>query len=265
LTIFAKGNADLRDSLHSLRIGGKILWNGINEIVRARFPGTVVRFRHEMFLRSDALLAADGTIPAALTARALDLAPYTAEVQFSRALFESDADVVVLSLQADLTGSLLRHRRDGYLFFPANPQTWSAADRDWLRDEFTFSEPLDVETSMRNLAAVVARVRQRSDAPILVYNVSSVVPGEKVRCYQGLDEPLSTRIRRFNLGLIELSRDIGISIIDVDAIVARAGADRAKLATVHLTAEGCRLVAEEVVCVLDELGCFTPAERERCA
>jgi hypothetical protein len=51
----------------------------------------------------------------------------------------------------------------------------------------------------------------------------------------------------------------------VDAIVARAGADRAKLATVHLTAEGCRLVAEEVVCVLDELGCFTPAERERCA
>ena len=265
LTIFAKGNVDVHDSLHSLRIGGKILWNGINEIVRVRFPGTVVRLRHETVARSDALLEADGTIPAAVAGRDLPLAPHTAAIQFSRALFEADADAVVLSLQPDLTTSFLRHKRDRYLFYPANAESWTPADREWLRDEFAFSEALDVGASMRNLATIVARVRERRDVPILVYNVSSVVPGDQVHCYQGLDETFSTRVRRFNLGLIELSRETGISVIDVDAVVARAGADRAKLDPVHLTAEGCRLVAEEVVRVLEDLGCFPQAEAGRCA
>ncbi|HLJ21723.1 MAG TPA: SGNH/GDSL hydrolase family protein, partial [Stellaceae bacterium] len=243
----------------------RVLWNGINEVVRRRFPGTVVRVHHETFTRSDALLETDGTIPPALLARELRLAPHTAAAQYSQALFETDAEAVVLSVQPDLMTSLLRHNREGYVFHPTNSETWSAADRDWLRAEFTFSAALDVETSMRNLAAIVARVRQRADIPILVYNVSSVVPGDQVHCHQGLDETLSTRIRRFNLGLIELSRDTGISIVDVDTVVARAGADSAKLDPVHLTAEGCRLVAEEVVRVLDDLGCFSLAEAAGCA
>ena len=71
-------------------------------------------------------------------------------------------------------------------------------------------------------------------------------------------------MRRFNLGLAELSQQTGISVIDVDRIVARAGADRLKLDTVHLTAEGCRLVAEEVVRVLDDLGYLPAAERDAC-
>lgn len=241
-------------------MGGKVLWNGINEIARTRFPGTVVRVRHETLTRSDAFLEADGTIPASLSARGLPLAPFTAAAQFSRAPFETDADVVVLSIQPDLATSLLRHKRDGYLFHPANYETWSAADLDWLRDEFIFTGALDVEASMRNLAAIVARIRQRSDVPILVYNVSAVNPGDQVHCYQGLEDVLSTRMRRFNLGLIELSQASGISVIDVDTVVARAGADRVKLDAVHLTAEGCRLVAEEVVRVLDDLGCFSLEE-----
>ncbi len=265
LTIFMKGNVDVRDSLHSLRSGGKVLWNGINEIVRARFPGTVVRLRHEPFSRSDGLLEADGTIPAAVTDRALRLAPFTPESQYSKMTFETDADVVVLSIQPDVTIALLRHRRDGFLLNAAYWDSWSAADQDWLRKEFVYSGLLDVETSMKNLAQAVSRIRQRSEAPILVYNLSAVVPGDLVHCYQGLDEILSTRVRRFNLGLVELSRDTGISVVDVDAVVARAGADRVKLDAIHLTAEGCRLVAEEVVRILEDLGCFARTEVDRCA
>jgi len=256
LTIFVKGNVDVRDSLHFLRIDGKVLWNGINQIVRARFPGTVVRVRHEIFTRSDALLEADGTIPMSLCTRRLPLGPYTPAAQFSRELFETDADVIVLSLLQDVTVTLMRHRRDGYLLYAANSEAWSAADRDWIREEFDFTGALDVDASIRNLAAIVARIRQRSEIPILIYNVSSVVPGEQVHCYRGLEEIFSSRVRRFNLGLIELSQQSGISIIDVDTIVARAGADRVKLDPVHLTADGCRLVAEEVVRVLDDLGRF---------
>ena len=71
-----------------------------------------------------------------------------------------------------------------------------------------------------------------------------------------MGEILSTRIRRFNLGLVELSEELGISIVDVDAIVARGGSDRLKLDTAHLTPDGYRLVAEEVARILDDLGCF---------
>ena len=87
-----------------------------------------------------------------------------------------------------------------------------------------------------------------------------MVPGERIHSHEGLDELFSTRIRRFNLGLIRLSQETGISIIDVDGLLARAGAEQLKLDTIHLTGEGSRLVAEEVVRVLDDLGCLPPSE-----
>jgi len=113
---------------------------------------------------------------------------------------------------------------------------------------------------MRNFETIIARIRGRSAAAILVYNVSAVVPGESIHCHEGLDEILSTRMRRFNVALAELSQRSGISVIDVDAVVARAGADRLKVDAVHLTADGSRLVAGEVVRVLDDLGCFSMAD-----
>jgi len=257
LTIFVKGNLDVRDSLHSLRSGETVAWNGINEIVRARFPGETVRIRHELWTRSDALLEATGTIPPSLQNRRLSLEPFNPATQFSRALFDSDADAFALSLQPDLMTALARHRRDGYLLFPYNREGWSKDDQQWFNDEFTALGFLEVEQSMRNLASIVERIRARTEAPILIYNISAVVPGESVRSYAGLPETLSTRIRKFNLALIELSQNTGVTIVDVDRIVASGGADRLKLDTLHLTADGCRAVAEEVVDALDELNFFS--------
>jgi hypothetical protein len=259
LTIFAKANLDVRDSLHSYRIGGKVLWNGINDLVRARFPGTVVRLRHEIWTRSDALLSAPENVPPELVSREPSLDPYPPSAQFSKALFETDCDVFVLSIQPDVMNQLVRHRRDGYLFYPANRDSWSAADKLWLRSEFTLEPPIDVDSSISNFETIVTRIRERSNAPIVVYNMSSVVPGEAVHCHEGLDEILSTRIRKFNVALAGLSQRTGISVIDVDAVVARAGANRMKLDTVHLTADGCQRVAEEVMRVLEDLGCFAPS------
>src|SRR5664279_3302972 len=224
LTIFAKANLDVRDSLHSFKIGGKVLWNGINELVRDRFPGTVVRLRHETVARSDALLEARGEVPAELLSRKLPLDPYPASAQFSQALFEADCDVVTLSIQPDVMTRFVRHKHDGYLLYPANYETWPATDKQWLRDEFAWLPLMDAETSMSNFEKIIARIRERSDAAILVYNLSAVVPGESVHCYEGLDEILSTRIRKFNVALAALSQRTGISVIDVDAVIARAGA-----------------------------------------
>jgi hypothetical protein len=264
LTIFAKGNLDVRDTLHSLRVGGKVHWNGINEIVRARFPSTLVHVRHETWSRSDALLAADGSVPAALTERRLPLAAYPPAAQFSVALFETDADAIVLSALPDVATTLARHRRDDYLFHPDHWQSWPDADRQWLQDEFVTEGLLDVGTSMRNLEQIVERIRERSSAPIVVYNACSFVPGDTVHCHQGLGDTLSTRIRRFNLGIAELSQRTGISVVDVDAVVSRAGAARMKVDAFHLNAEGCRCVAEETVRVLEDLGFFPDADQSQC-
>jgi hypothetical protein len=256
LNLFVKGNTDVRDSLLCSRIGGTVAWNGINEVIRPQFPGTVVRIRHETWSRSDALLAAADVVPPELLARPLQLGPYPAESQFSRALFTTPCEAVVLSIQPDVMWRLCRHRRDGYLFNPSEWQKWPSEDRQWLRDNFEDAGFLGPGASMDNLARICDQLRAKGDLPILVYNMSAAVPGEQVHCHEGLGEILSTRIRRFNLALVELSQRTGISVVDVDAVVARTGADRLLVDPSHLTAEGCRLVAEEVVRILHDRGCF---------
>ncbi|MEZ5734708.1 MAG: SGNH/GDSL hydrolase family protein [Novosphingobium sp.] len=254
LTIFAKGNLDIRDTLHSLWIGGELRWNGINQLIREEGGELAIRVRHETFSRSDALLAAGGAIPAELAGRELALKSHALAAQFSDKLFSTPADAYVLTVQPDIQIELAIHGSSGFAFYPDNLDAWPPEQREWLRSEFTRGPLIDVEDSMANFAEIVRRIRTVSDAPILVYNVSSAVPGETLHCHEGLDESLSTRIRHFNLALVDLSRQTGVSIIDVDRIVAQAGAETLKLDVTHLSAAGCRAVAGEVLRVLRDYG-----------
>ena len=258
LTIFAKGNVDLHDSLHSCVIAGELRWNGINEVVRRRHPGTLIWLKHETWTRSDALLAG-GVVPSTLAARSLALGAYPVESQFSVALFTFDADAFVLSIMPDAATCLLKHRQTGFLFYPGDTTGWPVADRNWLKTEFASLPLIEVTQSFANLERIVEMIRERTDVPILIYNLSPIVPGQIVHCLQGLGETFATRIRRFNLALADLSEKTGISIIDVDEILARAGADRLKVDAMHLAPEGYRLIAEEVVRVLEDLDVIGPA------
>ena len=259
LTFFVKGNVDVRDSLHFCRIAGEVVWNGINEVLRQRHIECSVRIKHETWTRSDALLECNGTVPLAFTGRDLPLGAYSLVSQFSNAIFTTTADAIVLSIQPDVTMSLMRHRRESFLFYPSDAETWLADDQVWLRSSYEKGGMLSVDAAMNNLTAVIARIRHHSEAPILIYNLSPVIPGEQIHCYQGLGETFSTRIRKFNLALAELSENNGISIIDVDTIVARHGADALKLDAVHLKPTGYRLLAEEVVRVLEDVGILNEA------
>ena len=49
----------------------------------------------------------------------------------------------------------------------------------WLKANFDDIGLIAVEAALANFEAIVGRLRARSDAPILVYNLSSVVPGER--------------------------------------------------------------------------------------
>ncbi len=253
LTLFVKGNSDVQDSLHAYHEGGVVRWNGINEIVRETFPGLVIRLRHETLTRSDALLRADGRVPDGLAAQGFALEPFGLASQFSAEIFETDADAIILSAQPDATTTMWRHKTSGGLFYPHN---LTGAARDWLAAHYEQAGMLSAAESMAHFNAIIARLRARTAAPILIYNVSATVPGETVHNLHGLGETFATRIRRFNVMLAELSAMTGVSVIDVDTVLARRGVDRMKLSALHLSAEGHRIVAAEVMRVLAALGLF---------
>ncbi len=256
--MFVKGNVDVHDSLHSCVIGGTLRWNGINEVLRQHHPGTLIRIKHETWIRSDALLTADGVIDAELAARSFKLGPFPLASQFSQALFETPADAIILTIQPDMATQLLRHRTTGQFFYPYEMIAQEPEHRNWLAAHYEPAGLLAAEQSMANFEQIIGRIRSRTDAPILIYNVSAAIPGETVHCLQGLGETFTTRARRFTLGLAELSEKTGISIIDVDSLLARSGVDKMKLNALHITPEAHELVAREVVRVLDDLGLFGP-------
>ena len=263
LNLFAKGNLDVHDSLHSLVLDGQVRWNGINVLLRERGSPVTIRLRHETSTGSAAVLQATGTVPSELADLQLPLSPYPLNVQFGRTLFDTVADAYILSIQPDVQVKPGRHRRAGFLFYPQNFADWPEQAKGWLRSDFDPTRRLPVDEAMSNLHAVIRGMRAVHDAPILIYNMSSVMPGETIHCHAGMEDLFSTRIRQFNLALVELSRQTGISIVDVDHLFAWHGASALKFDTTHFTETGCRLVAGEVLRILADCGLLTEGEDRR--
>jgi hypothetical protein len=259
LRIFAKGNVDVRDSLLWSRVGGVLEWNGINEVIRARHPGVLAKIKHETCTRLD-LIPLPGEVPPLEPpeeiARRLPSGAHPIERQQRTALFDEPADVVVFSLQSAALNALVRHRRDGWLLLPDDFESWDFESRSFLESECEYAGLAPIEVTMERLAQLVVAVEERLGAHVLVYNLSPLSPGERIHCWLGAEDSIALRVQRFNIRLAELSARLGFSIVDVDRIVACAGADRLKVDLLHLTAEGWRLVAEEVARILDERGCF---------
>lgn len=261
LRIFAKGNVDVRDSLLWSRVNGVLEWNGINEVLRTAHPGVVARIRHETCTRLD-LIPLPGETPGGPpeeVARRLPSGAHPIARQHRTALFDGPSDVVVLSIQSAATNALVRHRRDGWLLLPDDLESWDPESRDWLARECEFAGLVPIETALARLEQLILAIEERLGAQVLVYNLSPVTPGERMHCWLGAEDALGLRVRRFNLELAALSARLGFSIVDVERIAACAGADRLKVDVMHLTAEGWRLLAEEVVRILEERGCLDAA------
>lgn len=258
LRIFARGNVDVRDSLLWSRVGGELQWNGINEILRVRHPGVLAKVKHETCARLDLLPLPGETLPMPPedVARRLPAGAHPIALQHRTALYEAPSDVVVLSLQSAITNGLVRHRHDGWLLLPDELETWDADSRAFLERECVNAGLAPLDHVMNRLEKLIAAIEERLGAHVLVYNLSPYLPGERNHCWVGAEEALSLRTRRFNLALVGLSARLGFSIVDVDRLVAGAGADQLKVDLFHLTAEGWRLVAEEVVRILEERGVF---------
>ena len=255
LKIFAKGNVDLVESLHGCRVDGRPVWNGVNEVLRARGLQTVIRLRHETSTGGRGLVRppeADGPLGACPEA----LEPFPLAMQASQEVFETDADAIILSILPDVAMRQHRSMESGAYVFVNHPGLLDGATADWLGGSHVLADLPTAEEAYGNLFEAIARIRTHTQAPILIYNMSPIAPGPITHCFLGLEDSLAARIRRFNLMLVQLSQRTGVSIVDVESVVAKAGADRVKLDVNHLTGDGNRLVAEEAVRVLEDYGLF---------
>jgi len=260
LNIFAKGNLDVRDSLHSLRMDGELRWNGINQALKMNGIAVTARVRHETSLGAEATIASTGIVPAVFDGHDIPLGAYPLATQFGRKIFEASPDVFVLSIQPDIQLTNARHGQERFLFYPDGMDRWQAVQRDWLKREFHPEPLICAGAAMDHMEKLIGCLRATNDVPILVYNMSSVVRGETLHRHAGQEDILSTRIKRFNLALVELSQRSGISIVDVDRLVAQGGAETMKMDTNHLTERGCHAVANEVIHILQDHGCIAPGE-----
>jgi hypothetical protein len=258
LRIFARGNVDVKDSLLWSRVGGELQWNGINEVLRTRHPGLLAKVRHETCARLDLLPLPGETLPAPSPefTRSLPSGAHPLDKQHRSGLFEAPVDAVVLSLQSATTNALVRHRREGWLLLPDAYDGWDQTARALLESECENAGMASLEETMSRLEELATAIAEQLGCPLLVYNLSPAVPGERTHCWLGAEDSLSLRVRRFNVALSELSARVGFSIVDVERIAASAGTDRVKVDLLHLNAEGWRLVAEEVVRILEEQGCL---------
>jgi hypothetical protein len=260
--MFARGNVDVHDTIVASRTGEHLTWNGINELLRPL--GVVARVVHETAVRSDVLATLPQPIPVELAEREpqLALGAFPLASQFATRLYDGGHDVIVLSIVQDAMTGLVRHRRAGWSFFPGRVDAWPADARRWARSELEPIPPLTAEQAGRALDRVIARIRVGTAAPIVVFNASTYVPGDTIHCHAGLDDALAVRLAQFDVMLAEVSRRTAISIVDVDRVIAGAGAATHKLDALHYTAEGYELICRELTRVLADLGVLDEAARE---
>lgn len=140
-------------------------------------------------------------------------------------LFAGEPDVVVFSLMPFLE----RPGRNGF------------------KDAAAFKE---------SFLRLIRSVKERLDAHVIVYNCSSYDPGDQTHNFYGRGETLSLRIQRFNRALMEISAREGISIIDVDRLIAGLAGERHVAAPLSYSAETYQAMGLEFLRVLEDIGFF---------
>jgi hypothetical protein len=178
-----------------------------------------------------------------------------------RDLGEFPKTVVVLSLAPNVVRTLYRHREYGFLVDPGG--WWLNQDLDvvlrnsqrvaWFRDHFEPVGRLSPGEFIDLFKKLIRLLRERAGPRhILVFNVLTVEPGDGTHNYQLRKDPEVMRRREFCLALVELSRELGFHIVDIDRVLKREGIDR-QVDFAHFPSDLAGPIAAEVFDILRTL------------
>lgn len=171
--------------------------------------------------------------------------------------------VVFFSIASDLVRNAYRHRETGILVDPGGwwlnqPMERVLGDLNtvsWFRRNFENAGRIQAEAFASNFEKIIALVRQRTGAHVVVFNCPTIEPGKAVHNYQFVRDPLVRRTREFNIALAELSRRMDFPIVDVDRIVKKAGIGGQK-DFAHFPVDQVPVVANEALGVMTDLKVF---------
>lgn len=259
LRLFLKGGDGLAHSLLSIAEGGQYLDRGVRDLVYEEYGGSFnLEIVREPWGHCELLLQQLEGISSPQRRCPPELVGDIVTAQFQSRLFEEDVDVVVLSIQAEITQSLWEHRQERYLFCPPPDweHKWLPAQRGWLQDHFSPWGRLTVKRFKQNFRRLVQILKERLDAHLIVFGVSSYDPDDLVHNYHGTSETLSERILHFNLALSEISALEGISIVDVDRLIAELGGKGHVIKALQYSMHAYQEICREFLRVVEDIGFF---------
>lgn len=261
LRVFLKADDAVTDSLLPRREEGGRLEHGVRDVLKERYQ-SAFDFellqepcgRTDLFLQQLSQVAVPESLRQEARAHGLN---FLAEESRTQALAEQP-DVLLLSLQPEVEHSLWQHRQSGYLV--DLPAQWedrcTAAQREWILQAFSSTGLLSVDQFRANMLQIIQAVKEQMNAHLLVYNCSSVDPEDQVHNYHGVEDTMPVRVHRFNLALMQLSMLEGVSIIDVERLVAQLGGEQHVKARFCYSNEALTSMAYELLRVLDDIGFF---------
>lgn len=260
IRIFIKGNDDITDSLLSLQYGGQKIARGLHELIDEKYHGAFsIEVIREPFGHSDLIIQQLGIVPEELLQMELDNKENFITTQFKSRLFEEQGNVVVFSMQPDITHLLWKHRQKGYLFYP-HPnwgEKWTSKQKQWLQENFFPVEFIQVQQFKDNFIKIIRAIKECLKAHVIMYNCSSFDPEDKQsNYYKRHDDTLAVRIQKFNLALMDISVLEGISIIDVDRLIAELGGGRHVLQCLSYSNEAYHAICQEFQRILKDIGFF---------
>lgn len=147
------------------------------------------------------------------------------------------------------TGRLLARLDDGTL---APPDEVDLVVRSVTPD---IGEPGEVAGHRSDLVELIRRAKDWG-ATMVLLNACTFDPDDLVHTYHGTDETFAERVHRFDQALIHLSVSEGISIVDIDHVVAVMGAAGRLDGRLGYPDEALEEGAEDLVRVMEEIGFF---------
>lgn len=259
LRIFIQESSDITNSLLSLKQGGQKLDLGLHDLIHQKYHGLFnLEIIRDPIGRSDLVVQQPGVIPEELLRYKLD-GENSISCQFEPLLFEEQVDVVVFSLQPEITCPLWRHRQKDALFCPPPDweKRWTPMQKQWFQEQFSPIGLIQVQQFKENFVRLIRAIKERLHAHIIVYNCSSVdLEDQTYNYYNRQNDVLSLRIHKFNFALIEISTSEGISIIDVDRLIAELGGERHVMKYLSYSKEACYAICLEFQRVLEDIGFF---------
>ncbi len=100
-------------------------------------------------------------------------------------------------------------------------------------------------------------VFKQAGAHVLIANTSTLAPGVKVHDFSSSSgEPFSLAAHRMAYMLVRLSHEHGVSIVDVDTLLAGLGGNAHVLGPATYSAEAAGVIADEILRILEDYGFF---------